>query len=728
MRIKTTLTVISLMASLTPSISAADITVKDIEPYMTPANAINQPSQMIYSNDGKTYYDLMDGGKKIIRRDIKSGQEIETVLDVSTTRENQVKAISSYILSPDESHILIYEQSIPIYRRTYKAKYYVFEVRHNVLRPLSEINPYQQSPLWSPDGRMIAYVADNNIYLRKLDYNVDLAVTTDGEYNKVINGIPDWVYEEEFSTNCSMSWAPDNATLCYLRYDEEQVPRYSFTMYQGTCDPMDQYALYPGQYTYKYPVAGEKNSKVTLHSYDIDNRKTKDITFEDPRIEYIPRIHYTSSPDRLIVTTLNRDQNRIEMYAVNPKSTVAKSIYVDEVTDGWVDPSAWEMVRYYNDFFIISSERSGFNHLYQYSYTGAQMRQLTSGDYDVTAFYGYDSLKGYFYFQSTAAGAINRVVTRIDAKGKLSTIGSESGTTSLTFSPDMAYYTMAYSDANTPTSYTLYTSQGKEVRTIADNSDYFNRYPTLPKKEFFTFNSDGNELNGYIIRPVNFDQSRRYPVIMSQYSGPGSQEVLNSWSNGWENFFTTQGYIIMCVDGRGTGGRGKAFKDCTYRNLGKYETIDQINAAKYAASLPYVDSNRIGIYGWSFGGYESIMAASLHNYAAAVAVAPVTSWRYYDSIYTERYMLTPRQNEDGYTEGSPITYVDRITTPLLIMHGTADDNVHLMNTMQYVSALQNQGKTCDMFLFPNKNHSIYGCNARSVVYLKMLQFFNYKMK
>lgn len=718
-----------LFPLLIPSVAYA-VTADDIAPYVYPANAAKAPSAVTYLADGKNCLALADDNTKIVKYDIKSGKEIEVVLDAANTRDNQVKRIAAYELSPDESKILIYEKSTPVYRRSFKAEYYIYEIRHNVLSPLSTEHRTQQSPIWSPDGRMVAFVSDNNIYLRKLDYNTEVAVTTDGRINEVINGVPDWTYEEEFSTNCSMTWAPDNLTLCYLKYNESNVPLYSFPLYQGTCDPMNQYALYPGAYTYKYPVAGEPNSVVTLHSYDVETRKTKNIELSDSRIEYIPRISYALTPERLVVTTLNRAQNRLEMYLVNPKSTVSKSLYVDEVADGWVDESAWEITRYYPDFFVVSSERSGYNHLYQYSYSGAMMRQITSGDYDVTAYYGYDNVQGSHYFQSTINGAINRTVSRLDAKGKLTTIGEAEGSSSAIFSPDMAFYTMSYSNITTPPVYTLNSSKGGMLRVLEDNSDYLSRYPALPQREFFTMTSDGNTLNGMILKPVDFTPSRKYPVIMSQYSGPGSQEVLNRWRMDWDYYFVSQGYIVISVDGRGTGGRGKAFKDAVYRNLGHYETIDQVNAARYAGNLPYVDGSRIGIYGWSYGGYETLMAASAFDspYKAAVAVAPVTDWRYYDTVYAERYMLTPRENEDGYNESAPVNHVGSMNCKLLLMHGTADDNVHLMNTLQYVSALQSEGKICDMFLFPNMNHSIYGCNSRSVVYLKMLDFFNNNLK
>lgn len=719
-----------LSLAFTPAIFAGSASASEgIAEYVYPANAVNSPSGMTYVADGKSYVALNEDKTQIVRYDIKSGKELGVVLDVTKTRDYQLDKIGGFLFSPDESHILVYSEAEYVYRRSFVAEYYVYEVRHNVLKPLSKEFGKQRSPIWSPDGRMIAFVADNNIYISKLDYKTEVAVTKDGEYNKIINGVPDWAYEEEFTTTCSMAWAPDNMTLCYIKYNETDVPLYSFPLYEGYCDPKKEYALYPGSYTYKYPVSGEPNSVVSLHSYNVDNRDTKEIKFSDSNIEYIPRIQYSSVPERLMVTTLNRAQNRIEIYSVNPKSTVAKSVYVDEVDNGWIDPSAWEMLKLYPDFFVVTSERSGFNQLYQYSYAGAMMKQLTSGDSDVTDYYGYDEIGRAHYYQSTN-GPLNRVIKRLDAKGKESVIGEEEGYSIASFSNDMAYFTYNYSNISTPNVYSLCTSAGKTVRVLEDNSEYASRYAALPQKEFFTMQSDGYTLNGSILKPANFNSSKKYPVIMSQYSGPGSQEVLNRWRMDWDYYFVQKGYIVVSVDGRGTGGRGSAFKHAVYRRLGHFETIDQIAAARHAASLPYVDGDRIGIYGWSYGGYETLMAVSAESspYKAAVAVAPVTSWRYYDSIYTERFMLTPRENEDGYLEGSPINFTDRMNTALLIMHGTADDNVHLSNTMEYVSALQACGRLCDMFLFPNMNHSINGCDARALVYTKMLDFFDKNLK
>lgn len=701
----------------------------DIAKYVYPRNIPASPASFSYMPDGKSYLMLSDDKKTIDRYDTGTGDKIETVVDVATTRENRIPDISGFTISPDGSKILVFRDKEMIYRRSFTAEYYVYEVRSRLLKPLSSEFSRQQAPVISPDGRMVAFVVDNNIYIKKLDYDTQVAVTADGKRNEIINGVPDWTYEEEFSTTSSMVWAPDNLTLCYLKYDESQVPMFSFPVYQGTCEPKDEYALYPGIYSYKYPVAGQPNSKVSVHSYDVDTRKTKDISLPDDKIEYIPRIAYAGSPDRLAVSTLNRDQNHFEIYAVNPKSTVVKSMYTDD-SKTWISPSAYENLRYYDDNFVVFSSRSGYNHVYQYSYTGTMMRAISSGDYDVTAYYGCDS-QGNHYYQSTAVSPLTRVVSKVDRKGAVTHISRDNGTTSASFSPDMSYAMLCYSDVNTPPVYTLHTSSGKLLRTIEDNSDYRSRYAgDIPAKEFFSMQSGPVTLNGYMIKPMDFDPSRKYPVIMSQYSGPESQSVLDRWSMDWDYFYAKKGYIVMCVDGRGTGGRGREFMDVVYKRLGYYETIDQINAARYAGSLPYVDSSRIGIFGWSYGGYEALMAASATGspYAAAVAVAPVTDWRYYDTVYAERYMLTPQQNEDGYDASSPMGKATSLGCRLLLMSGTADDNVHDVNMLQYVSVLQSHGILCDMFMFPNMNHSILGCDARALVYAKMLDFFDRNLK
>ena len=723
------LPIVLAIAAMIPAQARKAPEMQCVETYVFPANVPAAPAGFTYAADGATYLLLSPDGRKIDRYDTRTGKLIETVMDVERTREHTVQAIESFIVSDDGSKIIVATATEPIYRRSTRAAHYVYELRSRLLWPLSTNHAMQRAPLFSPDARMVAFVADdNNIYISKLDYKSEVAVTTDGAPGAVINGVPDWVYEEEFATSLSMTWAPDNLTLCYLRYDESQVPLYSLPIYQGTCDPRDQYALYPGTYTYKYPVAGEPNAKVTVHSYDVETRKVKEIAIPDSRAEYIPRIEYAGAPERLMVCALNRDQTRLEIYSCNPRSTVVRSVYVEE-SQAWIDPMTYESLRLLPDGFAVLSSRSGYRHAYLYSYAGALKRQLTSGDHDVTAFYGIDA-SGAAYVQEALPTPMDRTVARIDAKGIRRVISRAEGTTSARFAPGMAMAMMTYSDVTTPPVYTINSAaDGKQLRMVEDNAEYAARFANVPKKEFFTMESDGVTLNGYIIRPAS-TSSAKCPAVMSQYSGPGSQQVLNRWSVDWEEAFALQGYAVVCVDGRGTGGRGRAFSDVVYKDLGHYETIDQTAAARYAASLPFVDPERIGIYGWSYGGYQALMCISQAQspYAAAVAIAPVTDWRYYDTIYAERYMLTPQQNEDGYRASAPINRTAFVNCPLMLMYGTADDNVHPANTLEYASKLQAGGTLFNMMSFTNMNHSIRGCNSRAVVYANMLRFFNLHLK
>lgn len=696
--------------------------VGELSAYTAPANAA--PSyEAVYTPDGKLVERSADG-KFLFAVDVRDAGRRDTLINLGHTRETTLTDFDGFILSPDASKILLWRESQPVYRRSFEAKYYVYERRTRLLKPLSRQHELQRDPLFSPDSRMVAFVAGGNIICAKLDYGTEVAVTDDGAVNAVINGATDWTYEEEFTVTSLMSWAPDNLNLCYVRFDESAVPLYSLPLYRGTCHPMEQYALYPGQLTYKYPVAGQPNSTVSLHSYDVETRKTK--TIELPGAPcYIPRIAYAGTPERLVVATLNREQNHYEIFAVNPKSTVARSIYTDN-SRAWIIPEAYEDLSLEDNSLVLASDRDGWTRYYRVSYTGADMGAVTDEGVDATAYYGSDAA-GNTYWQTAAPTPADRTIRRRDRRGSVTTLGAADGTSAAVFSPDFSTYVLKYSDIATPTAFTLHRADGREVRALTDNAAYAARaLPLKGRKEFFSFDAGGVTLNGYMVKPADFDPSRRYPVIMSQYSGPGSQSVLNRWTLDWEDYYTSKGYIIMCVDGRGTGGRGAAFRTIVYKDLGHYETIDQIAAARHAASLPYVESSKIGIYGWSYGGYEALMAASADDcpYAAAVAVAPVTDWRFYDTVYTERYMLTPAMNENGYNSASAIGRALHLGCPLLAMYGTADDNVHPANTLQYISTLQSAGILADMFVFPNMNHSINGCNARAVVYARMLQFFN----
>lgn len=700
----------------------------ELTPFVYPSNRVRSVPKPYFMPDGQNYLKLSDDGKRVVKCGIRDGAEVETVMDVTHTRQSTINEIEDFVLSPDGSKLLILTSIEPIYRRSSRAVHYIYELRTRILTPLSDEHQPQRAPLFSPDGRMVAFVAgDNNIYLKKLDFGTEVAVTTDGLVNSIINGVPDWVYEEEFSTAQSMAWAPDCLTLCYLKYNETDVPTYSFPLYEGACDPMRQYSLYPGSFTYKYPVAGEPNSKVSLHSYDVDNRKTKDLPLPGSSIEYIPRIRFTpQSESRLIVTTLDRAQRHMELVSVNPKSGVCKSILTEQ-SEAWLNPDTYENLTFLPAGMLVLSARTGFTHAYLYSYEGQLKRTITSGDYDVKDFYGCDA-KGNYYFQTTATGSINRVITRVDVKGVSRHITPANGHASAWFAPTMDHYAVTYSNSTTPPVCTLYTAPAdKKVRVLEDNSGIAAKYASAPKPEFVTVTTaEGVAMDAYIIKPVDMDASKRYPLIITQYSGPGSQQVIDRWNMDWTQFAAMHGYVVMCVDPRGTGGKGRKWETIVYKNLGHYETIDIQGAARWAASLPYVDSGRIGLTGWSYGGYQTLMSVSTPSspFACAVAIAPVTDWRYYDTIYSERYMLTPQENEDGYRESSPINRLQDMNIPLLIMHGTADDNVHLMNTMQYVSVMQSHGRFCDMFLYPNMNHSINGCNTRLNVYSKMLDYFD----
>lgn len=701
--------------------------VSEIADYVYPNNRAASAT-VEFMPDGNTYVTRSDDGKRLVVRNISDGAEVSVLLDLDHTRETTIGNFEGFIVSPDASKVMVWRNSKPIYRRSFEAEYYVYEVRSRLLRPLSKTFATQRDPLFSPDSRMVAFVAEGNIWCAKLDYETEIAVTTGGSVNGTLYGATDWTYEEEFTTTSAMTWAPDNLNLCYLSFDQTPTPEYSLQLFQGTCDPMNEYELYPGSYTYRYPVAGKPNSVVRLHSYDVETRKIKDIDLPGTP-EYIPRIKYGPTPEKLIVATLNRDQNHYEIFATNPKSTVSKTIYSYE-SRAWIDPMAYEQLWLGPDFMAVATDASGFTRFEKISYTGASMGSLTADGVDATEFYGCDA-QNNSYYQAAAPTPMDRTIYKLDRKGIVSAIGATEGTTNASFAPGMGAMMMSYSNVTTPATYKLCRANGREIRTLEDNAAFAARaLPLKAPREFFTCPSEGYQLNGFIVKPRNFDPSRRYPVIMSQYSGPGSQSVLNRWTLDWEDYFAAKGFVVICVDGRGTGGRGFDFRTCVYRQLGTYETIDQIAAARYAASLPYVDSSKIGIYGWSYGGYETLMAASSENtpYAAACAVAPVTDWRFYDSVYTERYMLTPQQNESGYRQGSPLTHASQLGCPLLMMYGTADDNVHPANSLQYVSKLQSYGILCDMFVFPNMNHSINGCNARAVVYAKMFDFFSQKLK
>lgn len=688
-------------------------------------------------NDGESYTQLSPDHKRIVRHSFKTGKEIATVFDVETVRgSKKLPYIDGYIMSPDEHRILIQTETKGIYRRSYTAVYYIYDVRNNTLEPLSEGGP-QQVPLFSPDGNVIAFARGNNLFLVKLLFgNAEVQVTKDGKFNEVINGLPDWVNEEEFTTNRSFDFSADSKVLAWVRYDESQVPIYSMQEFKGLYPARSEFDAYPGTYDYKYPVAGQKNSEVKVMTFDIKNRVTRTLDVPLDKDGYIPRIKFTSDPTKLAVITLNRHQSQMDVYMANPLSKVCKLV-LREKNEKYVRETAYTQMKFYDGHFSLLSERSGFQHLYWYNLGGQLEAQITKGNFEVTDFYGYDARTGSFYFASTQESPLRRAVYKADKQGRVKKLSSSVGTNSAKFSKTMKYYMNVYSSAQQPPVTSLCDNNGKTITTLIDNADLKAKVEKVAgKKEFFQFTtSEGVQLNGWMVKPRDFDASKKYPVVMYQYSGPGSQEVTDSWNLGFygagifESYLTEQGFICACVDGRGTGARGADFEKCTYLQLGLRESQDQVETAIYLGSLPYVDKANIGIWGWSFGGFNTLMSMSEGRpvFKAGVAVAAPSNWKYYDTVYTERYMRTPNENAAGYAI-NPMERAANLSGSLLLIHGTADDNVHFRNVAEMSEALVQANKQFEMQIYTNRNHSIYGGNTRYHLLTRMCDFFKRNLK
>lgn len=684
--------------------------------------------------DGEHYTQISSDHKRIVKYSFKTGKEVEAIFDVTKARDCNLKTFDDYIMSPDEKLILIQTETKPIYRHSFTAVYYIYNVRNNTLEPLSNNGP-QQVPLFSPDGNQIAFVRNNNIFLVKLLFgNSESQVTKDGEYNKVLNGIPDWVYEEEFSFNRAFDFSADSKMIAYIRFDESQVPMYSFPWYKGMAPAKEEYATYPGSYTYKYPKAGEVNSTVTVHTYDIKSHVTRQMDLPLDKDGYIPRIKFTSDPEKLAIMTLNRHQNRFDLYLANPRSATCKVAIRDEA-EQYIKEQEYGSIAFYPNHIVLMSERDGYNHLYLYTIAGNLIRQITKGNYEVTSLQGYDESTGTTYYTSNEGSPLRTAVYKIDSKGKKTKLSAKEGTNSALFSKNFAYFINTYSSKDTPTEITLNDNKGRKLGTLLDNKELKEQISRLnmPTKEFFTFKtSEGVELNGWIMKPVNFDANKKYPVIMHQYSGPGSQQVLDKWGIGsfgdggmFEAYMCDKGYIMVCVDGRGTGGRGAAFEKCTYLSIGVKESKDQVETARYLSTLPYIDGSRIGIWGWSFGGYNTLMSMSDGSgaFKAGVAIAAPSDWHFYDTVYTERFMRTPKENGEGYNADSAISRAPQLQGKLLLIHGTADDNVHYQNAAEYSEALVQANKQFEMQVYTNRNHGISGGNTRNHLMNRVANFF-----
>jgi dipeptidyl-peptidase-4 len=666
-------------------------------------------------NDGEHYSTIekTEDGQEIIKYQFKNGKKVRILFK---SADFEIPKIGKYTFSKNEKQLLLATETKSIYRYSSKSVYYIYDIHNDKISKLSDKKVMYAN--FSPQGDKVAYVLDNNLFIKDIKSGTITQVTSDGKKNHIINGASDWVYEEEFALVRSFEWAPDGEHIAYYKFDETHVKEFSMDLFKG--------GLYPTQEVFKYPKAGEENSIVKVYFYNLKKDKNTYI-YTEKDYEYIPRIKWTNNPKVLALYGMNRHQNELDFVLANTEDGSNKILFTEK--DKYFIDIHDNLTFLPQDNFIWTSEKDGFNHIYLKGLDGSE-QQITNGNWEVTSFHGVDSDKMEIYFTSTEEGSINRTLYAqhldTDIKTKLST---ENGTNNSSFSKGLKYYMNSASTANSAPVYTLHTAEGKKLKTLEDNTDFntnmleFN----LTKKEFFTIKTEDAELNAWMIKPPNFDENKEYPLFMFLYGGPGSQQVTNSF--GWTNYYWYQmlaqkGYIVACVDNRGTGGKGAEFKKMTYKELGKYETIDQINAAKYFGNLNYIDADRIGIQGWSYGGYMSSLAITkgADVFSLAIAVAPVTNWRYYDNIYTERYMQTPQENSSGYDENSPINHVDKLKGHYLLVHGSADDNVHVQNTMEMISALVDANKQFDLFIYPDKNHGIYGGNTRYHLYKKMTDF------
>lgn len=732
---KRLLFIFTALFMLTAHVSAGGkITIPDITSGKFAAKTVNGINP-IEGTD--TYARISDDGKRVDCYSFKTGKLLRNLFDVSNTMGKKIDSFDGYILSPDGTRMLIQTKTKSIYRRSFTAVYYLYNIASRKLEPLSDGGP-QQVPVWSKDGLQVAFVREGNIYLVKLLYdNAEVQVTKDGKFNEVINGLPDWVNEEEFGFNRALTFNADGTMICWLRYDEKDVKTYSLQMYKGMKPEKQENAVYPGFYSYKYPKAGEDNSKVTAWSYDIKSHRISKLQVPLDADGYMPRIKATDDASKVVVYTMNRHQDELCLYSVNPRSTVAQLI-VKEHVEKYVKEEAMEAVTFIGNNVLLPSDRSGFMKLYIYSMNG-QLHRTIGGDYDITAVYGYDAKTGDVYYQAAALGPSDRQVYVAHKNGKTVRLSDKKGWNTALFSGDYQYFVNTWSDYNTPYVVTTRDNNGRVISTLQDNADLKAKVAEsgFAKREPFSFTtSEGVQLNGWILKPLNFDASKRYPVIMHQYSGPGSQQVTDSWNAGsmgqggaFDSYLAQQGFIVVSVDGRGTGGRGADFEKCTYLKIGDLESKDQVEAALYLGSLPFVDKDRIGIWGWSYGGFNTLMSMSEGRgvFRAGVAIAPPTSWRFYDSIYTERYMRTPKENPDGY-DVNPIVRAQKLHGALLLCHGTADDNVHPQNSYEYAEALVQADNDFRELYYTNRNHSIYGGNTRNHLLRQVANFFVTELK
>ena len=695
------------------------ITVEDIYSGTFRAKAMDELQSLKNTNQYTVLnFDRASRSMQIDLYDFATLKKVTTLID--TREQKELPMIDSYTFDASEKMILMACNSQQIFRHSFTADYYLYNIATKQLTKLFDF-PVQE-PTFSPDGKKIAYAKENNLFVYDLASKKSTAITADGKKNSIINGITDWVYEEEFAFVRAFDWSADSKKLAYIRFDESQVPEFSMSMFHTD--------LYPTIETFKYPKAGEKNSLVSLHIYDVNSAATKAIILDNYSDFYIARMKWTTDANVLSAQVLNRHQDNLDLLFIDGNSGTTKVI-LNEKDKAYVDVTD-NLTFLKDNSFIWTSEKDGFNHIYLYDKTGKLKNQVTKGKWEVTAYYGLDEKTNVVYYQSVENGSINRDIYRINLDGNNKVrLSSQIGTNAATFSPNFQFYINTFSSTSQPTTYTLNEAKtGKQIQVIENNEALSAKLKgyNLPSKQFFVLKTEkGNDLNAWIMKPKDFDASKKYPVFMYQYSGPGSQQVNNDWNNAddyWFMMLTQQGYIVACVDGRGTGYKGADFKKCTQKELGKLEVIDQIDAAKVIGNYPYVDKSRIGIWGWSFGGFMASNCIMKGNdvFKMAIAVAPVTNWRFYDSIYTERYMQTPQENASGYDDNSPINYVDKLKGKFLLIHGSGDDNVHVQNSMQMMEALIQANKQFDSQIYPDNNHGIYGGKTRIQLFNKMTNF------
>ena len=681
-------------------------------------------------NDGLHYTAIAKNN--LVKYSYKTGEAIDTLVKLSDFSNVKINELQDYIFSSNEQRILFYVNADYIYRHSFVADYFVWDFSEKRLYPVSS-EGRERLATFSPDGKKIAFIRDNNLYISDLSGNIT-PVTNDGKENHVINGAPDWVYEEEFGYSKAFDWSPKGDKIAWCRFDESHVKEFNLLKYKGLKPENKENALYPEVIAFKYPKAGESNSVVSVHTYDIMTKEKLTMDIGNETDIYIPRIYWTKKENILSIIRLNRLQNQIEIL-FNDASTGNSEVVYTEQNKYYIDQPPYESLTFVDsDKFMIMSEKDGFNHIYLYDINTKKLQQVTKGNFDVTELIGVDRKNNLVYYQSTEEGSIYRTIYSVDFKGKNKKKHStQKGINNAYFSNGFKYYINYFSNSTTPTYVTLHTDKDKIVRILEDNKQLVEKLASyhFQKKEFFSIKTTENiELNAWIVKPVDFDSTKIYPMVMTQYSGPNSQQVLDRWRVDWEQVLAAEGFVVACVDGRGTGGKGEEFRKLTYKELGKFETIDQIEAAKYFGSLPYIDALKIGIWGWSYGGFMTLncLTQGADYFAAGVAVAPVTNWRYYDNIYTERFMRTPQENPSGYDNNSPINHVEKLKGKLLIITGTSDDNVHPQNTFEFIEALVQADKQFDMMTYTNRNHSIFGGNTRMHLYTKMLEFYKTNLK